>query len=102
MDYALPLFSNASLEEFKTFSFKFKNVEYLVVITILSYQIKSKISYIKDFIKKEYVNYFALNDIYKLNEAFVKFKSIEEFYTYFISNFFLIQKIFQFQFIIIF
>jgi len=33
-----------------------------------------------------------LNEIYKLNETFVKFKSIKEFYEYFISNFFPNQK----------
>jgi len=58
MDSA-PLSSlNASIEEFKTFSFKFKNEEYLAVITKFPNQIKIKISYEKDLIKKEYENNF--------------------------------------------
>ena len=87
MDFAPPTPSSDIFEEYKTFSFILNNIEYIAVIAKFPNQIKIKISYQKDLIKKEYEDYFTLNDIHKLNEAFVKFKSTDEFYIYFISNF---------------
>ena len=87
MDFAPPTPPYIIQEEFKTFTFIINNTEYSAVITKLPNKFKIKISYQKDLFKKEYENYFTLNDIYELNETFLKFKSIDEFYKYFISIF---------------
>ena len=87
MDFAPPTSSNINPDEFKTFYFTINNIEYFAVITKLVGGIKIKISYQKSIIKKEYENIFTLNDIYESNEIFNKFKSIDEFYKYFISTF---------------
>ena len=78
---------NYILKECKSFKFISNNIEYNALIKKTTDQICINISFENDMKKKEYGNYFSLGDIYSLNNEFSKYKSIGEFYMYFIKSF---------------
>jgi surface protein len=79
--------SNYSKKQNKTFNIISNNIQYEVVIKKIIDKICINISFKNDSNKKEYESYFSLENIYSLNNEFSKYKSIEDFYTYFTKFF---------------
>ena len=79
--------SNYSIKLNKIFNIVSNNIQYEVVIKKIIDKISINISFKNDSNKKEYESYFSLENIYSLNNEFSKYKSIEDFYTYFIKFF---------------
>jgi hypothetical protein len=89
MNAAKPILqeSNYSIKLNKTFNVVSNNIQYEVAIKKIIDKICINISFKNDSNKKEYESYFSLENIYSLNNEFSKYKSIEDFYTYFIKFF---------------
>ena len=89
MNAAKPILqeSNYSIKQNKIFNVVSNNIQYEVVIKKIIDKICINISFKNDSNKTEYESYFSLENIYSLNNEFSKYKSIEDFYTYFIIFF---------------
>jgi surface protein len=79
--------SNYSIKLNKIFNVLSNNIQYEVAIKKSIDKICINTSFKNDSNKKEYESYFSLENIYSLNNEFSKYKSIEDFYTYFIKFF---------------